>query len=139
MLWTCEFSKRRFACNARCLFCKDGAIFAKNSPNRTSHGVARAIVKGTSLRSPSPITAHGFCTIKHNFSHGRNGERIDMINGKFAKYSCSQDKCDHCSCAQNKTQCSHAPKDHSIPLLVVRSNRPTIPRSSQEGAPGMGQ
>ena len=39
------------------LFCKDGAICAKNSPEHTSHGVARAIVKGTSLRSPSPIMA----------------------------------------------------------------------------------
>ena len=49
-------SKRKFACNARFLFCKDGAICAKNSgPKRTSHGVACAIVKGTSLRSPSPI------------------------------------------------------------------------------------
>ena len=43
--------------NARFLFCKDGAICAKNSPKRTSHGVARAIVKGTSFRSPSPIMA----------------------------------------------------------------------------------
>ena len=50
-------SKRKFACNARFLFCMDGAICAKNSPKRTSHGVARAIVKGTSLRSPSPIMA----------------------------------------------------------------------------------
>ena len=41
----------------RFLFCKDGAICAKSSPKRTSHGVARAIVKGTSLRSPSPIMA----------------------------------------------------------------------------------
>ena len=52
-------SKRKFACNARFLFCKDGAICAKNSPKRTSHGVARAIVKGTSLRSPFPIMASG--------------------------------------------------------------------------------
>ena len=52
-------SKRKFACNARFLSCKDGAICAKNSPKRTSHGVARAIVKGTSLRSPSPIMAPG--------------------------------------------------------------------------------
>ena len=39
------------------LFCKDGAICVKNSPKRTSHGVARVIVKGTSLRSPCPIMA----------------------------------------------------------------------------------
>ena len=41
------------------VFCsvKDGTISTKNSPKRTSHGVARAIVKGTSMRSPSPITA----------------------------------------------------------------------------------
>ena len=50
-------SKRKFACNTLFLFCKDGAICAKNSPKRTSHGVARAIVKGTSLRSLSPIMA----------------------------------------------------------------------------------
>ena len=49
------YRMRKFAYNARFLFCKDGAIYAKNSPKRTSHGVARAIVKGTSLRSPSPI------------------------------------------------------------------------------------
>ena len=48
---------KRVFFNARFLFCKDGAICAKNSPKRTSHGVARAIVKGTSLRSPSPIMA----------------------------------------------------------------------------------
>ena len=39
-------SKRKFACNARFLFCKDGAICAKNSQKRTSHGAARAIVPG---------------------------------------------------------------------------------------------
>ena len=50
-------SKLKFACNARFLFYKDGAICAKNSPKRTSYGVPRAIVKGTSLRSPSPIMA----------------------------------------------------------------------------------
>ena len=50
-------SKRKFACNARFLLCKDGAICAKNSPKRTSHGEARAIVKLNSLRSPSPIMA----------------------------------------------------------------------------------
>ena len=44
-------------------FCKDGAICAKNSPKRTSHGVARAIVKGTSLRSPSPIMAPGITNV----------------------------------------------------------------------------
>ena len=49
-------SKRKFSRNAR-FFCKYGAICAKNSPKRTSHGVARAIVKGTSLRSPFPIMA----------------------------------------------------------------------------------
>ena len=61
MPWPCEFvqSKRKFACNARLLFCKDGAICAKNSPKRTSHWVALAIVKGTSLRYPSPIMAPG--------------------------------------------------------------------------------
>ena len=56
--WTCASlskSKRKFACNACFLFCEDSAIFAKNSPNHTSHGVARAIVKLNSLRSPSPI------------------------------------------------------------------------------------
>ena len=47
-------SKRKFACNARFLFCKDGAICAKNSPKRTSHGAARTIVKLNSLRSPFP-------------------------------------------------------------------------------------
>ena len=47
------------ACNARFLFCKDGAICAKNNQKHTSHGVACAIVKGTSLRSPSPIMAPG--------------------------------------------------------------------------------
>ena len=53
-------SKRKFECNAPFLFCKDGAICAKNSPKRTSYGVARTIVKGTSLRSPSPIMAPGY-------------------------------------------------------------------------------
>ena len=42
------------------LFCTDRAICAKNRPKRTSHGVARAIVKGTSLQAPSPIMAPGF-------------------------------------------------------------------------------
>ena len=53
-------SKRKFACNARFLFCKDGEICAKNSPKRISHGVACAIVKLNSLRSPSPIIAPDF-------------------------------------------------------------------------------
>ena len=59
MPWTCEYVQIRtqFACNARFLFCKDGAICAKNSPKRTTHGVARAIVKLNSLWSPSPIMA----------------------------------------------------------------------------------
>ena len=50
-------SKLKFACYARFLFYKDGAICAKNSPKRTSHGAARATVKLNSLRSPSPIMA----------------------------------------------------------------------------------
>ena len=36
---------------------------AKNSPKRTSHGVARAIVKLNSLRSPSSIMAHVYNNI----------------------------------------------------------------------------
>ena len=52
-------SERKFAYNTRFLFCYDGAICAKNSLKRTSHGVTRAIVKGTSLRSPTPIMAPG--------------------------------------------------------------------------------
>ena len=57
-------SKRKFACSARFLLYKDGVICAKNSPKRTSHGVARAIVKGTSLRSPSSIMGTNGTTIK---------------------------------------------------------------------------
>ena len=56
-LRVCPNPNANLRVNARVLFCKDGAICAKNSPKRTSHGVARAIVKGTSLRSPSPIMA----------------------------------------------------------------------------------
>ena len=47
------------------LFCKVGAICAKNSPKRTPHGVARAIVKGTSLRSTSAIRAPGINGIRY--------------------------------------------------------------------------
>ena len=64
-------SKRKFACNARFLFCKDGAICAKNSPKRTSHGVARSIVKGTSLRSPSSIMDPDLIISRLLFTWGR--------------------------------------------------------------------
>ena len=52
------------------LFCKYGAICAENSPKRTSRGVARAIVKLNSLRSPSPIMTPDFD--QHYYSSFRN-------------------------------------------------------------------
>ena len=41
----------------------------KNSPKRTLHGVARAIVKLNSLRSPSPIMVPGFTILHKNKSN----------------------------------------------------------------------
>ena len=64
-------------CNARFLFCKDGAICAKNSPKHTSQGVGRAIVKGTSLRSPSPIMDLDitYCVIPH---YSKPADKVDL-------------------------------------------------------------